>query len=737
MKKALLLPFRLLNSVPFGIVLMALTAAFVAAGSARPWFREMGVDEWPLLRDWFDKTDMQFFNAWPLKTLMILLVMNLITVTWRRIPLTPPRYGVWCIHAGIITLICGTSLYYNRKVEGRIRIFKDPLLGPTSVDHFYDKDQRSLYVRIGPEEPIEIPLPTLPRFKEYDDTHGGANRLASRGLTGICPTMEVTDSGTGDKRMENIAQFIGCTGQLKFDVIGFYPYANVIPNFGTDPASQITGVDVTMKWADDQQMADAAAPGQSAIEQWTLAGTDAEHSTLPESVLLQSQGQRARIKIGLDVQHVEGNPAMVEAMSKAVGELFHLDVTLPDQKPVPLDVAIGKTYKVGDTGYSLQIQRFDPNFPTFETGEPVNLLTVIVSSPTATFRRSVMEGRSTITDFKLNGKMREQKPIDPGLKIAFRVNDPFRLLPQQNNIKHTLITTAESGKLVDLVAGVGAVASEARVFDKGVEDVDIPMPNPDADAPFAGPMMQAAATQPVPEQKPMFTLHIERREHLKMQDQLAVVPASARDKNTEDEGSMQVAKLKVSLGDWSTTVLAPFADEPGDRLTPDQWHGGTFKPPGAVAPLQVQLGYTRRPLPVRLSLDGFTLVPYPGAPADAPNTMYLDFISTVTMTELDSGTSTTEKAHMNHPIYYGDGDWLFFQATYDPSPEHAWTGLGIGNRPARGLMWSGFIMIVIGLAYAFYLKPVIIRRMKQKAIEKAIAEGKTIRKEKTRDLVTS
>jgi hypothetical protein len=718
-KKTLLNPFRLLNSVPFGILLMALTAAFIAAGSARPWFREIGVDEWPILRNWFDKTDMQFFNAWPLKTLMALLVANLIVVTWRRIPLTPPRYGVWCIHAGIITLICGTSLYYRQKVEGRIRIFRDPSLGPAVVDHFYDKDQRSLYVRIGHEEPAEIPLPQLPRFKEYDDKHGNTGDLAGRGLTGISPALEVTDAASGDKRLENLAQFIGCKGQLKFDVVGFYPYAEVVPNFETDPASQMTGVDVTLMQTDDQH----------AMQQWTLGGTDPDHRALPPAV--QIDAQHDSVRLGMEVVHLDANAAMVEAMSKAVGELFHLDVSLPDQPVVPLDVQIGKIYPVGKTGYSLKIQQFFPAFPLFETGEPVPVLMIEVTSPTTKFRRSVIQGRPTQTDFKIGAKMREQKPIDPALKIAFNIHDPFQLLPKQDPIKHTLLTAADSPEVVDLVAGVGSVKSEARHFAKGVGDIDLPTENP-GDAPFAGPM-QAAATEPAATEPAHadFVLHVERRDHLKIMDRLVVVPPAVRNRNIEDSGAMQVVKLKVSLGDWSTMVYAPFVDEAGDQSVVESWHGGLVTPPGAIAPLQVQLSNTRLALPARLSLDDFKLIAYDGASPDSPGAMIKDYISTITLSDITSGESYTDVARMNHPIYFDSGRWLFFQATYDSSPEHLWTGIGVGNRPwaALKVMLAGCFMIFFGLAYAFYVKPVIVRRMKEKAIAKAVSEGKTVRRE--------
>jgi len=48
-------------------------------------------------------------------------------------------------------------------------------------------------------------------------------------------------------------------------------------------------------------------------------------------------------------------------------------------------------------------------------------------------------------------------------------------------------------------------------------------------------------------------------------------------------------------------------------------------------------------------------------------------------------------------------------------------------------MLTGFVMIVAGLMYAFYLKPLIIRRMKQNAL--AAAAAKKAAPRKTAELV--
>ncbi len=96
-----------LASVPFGIIMMILVAAYVAIGSGLPFVREL-----------FEANELMFFALWPFRILMALLVITLVVVTLRRIPLTPPRYGVWMIHLGIILLVITSSAYYSQKTEG-------------------------------------------------------------------------------------------------------------------------------------------------------------------------------------------------------------------------------------------------------------------------------------------------------------------------------------------------------------------------------------------------------------------------------------------------------------------------------------------------------------------------------------------------------------------------------------------------------------------------------------------
>jgi hypothetical protein len=717
-------PFVILNSVPLGISLMVLTAFYIAVGSGRPWLREYGVDTWSGLRYWFDLTDLQFFDSWPLKMVMGLLIANLVVVTWKRIPLTPPRYGVWCVHIGIITLILGTSFYYKFKLEGRVRLYTDPSTGLNTADHYYDKDERSLYMKVGSELVNAYPLPLLPKFKEYDASLGNVDDLAQRGLTNISATMAVPDDASGKIVQKNISELMGWKDPLRFDIVGYYPYAEVITDFVEDPTSKTSGVFLSMP-----------AIGK----QWWLVAADPRVADFPDAGAL-----------GIDLQQVTGDAAMVTSLTDAVGKIFKLDVKVAtpggkDQTQT-LYVQVGKTYPIGQSSYQLTIENYNPDWPMFGTGEMVKAMTMKITSPTQTFRRMVLDGKPLQTDFKLGvdgappiGK-RQKEPLDNTLTVNFTVNDPFQLLPREGTVKHTLVTTADTPGMIDVVAGY-SIAGRVDHFADGTGDIEISPPDETENAPFAqmgnAPAPDAAAAPP----HPTIKLHAERRDHLQADDSVRIVPPARRDRDAADEGIFQVAKVKVSMGAWSSIVIVPIADQATEASHNDgvtrPWLGGTVQLPGIVSPLQLQLGFTYRPLPAKLTLDNFEVIPYPGGKPDSIGPK-LDFRSTVTLDDNASGDRFTDVAHMNHPIYFHSGDWLFFQASYDAQHQKpAFTELGVGNRPGVDVMILGCVLIFIGLMYAFYAKPIIIRRMKQRAIEKAQAAGKLMKARSAEELVSS
>jgi hypothetical protein len=130
-----------------------------------------------------------------------------------------------------------------------------------------------------------------------------------------------------------------------------------------------------------------------------------------------------------------------------------------------------------------------------------------------------------------------------------------------------------------------------------------------------------------------------------------------------------------------------------------------------VAPLQLQLGFVSRPMPAQLTLKKFELVHYPGGQGE--NGPFLDFRSTLEIVD-PAGEHNVDVASNNNPVYFDGGRWIFFQAGYDPQGQ--FSIIGVGNRPGVFVMVGGCVMIVLGVLYAFYLKPVVIRRMKAAAL---------------------
>ncbi|HTL29265.1 MAG TPA: hypothetical protein VL282_08590 [Tepidisphaeraceae bacterium] len=659
-----------LNSVIFGITIMALTAAYIAIGSGMP-----------SIRAYFEMSDLQFFNAWPLKLLMTLLVMNLTVVTFKRIPFTPPRYGVWCVHAGIIVLIIGTASYYAKKVEGLARI----PVGQTA-DHYYDSAERALYAKVGKQIGEPWPLPSLPRFATYDDEHNNANKLRGKDLT---------DLGAGMK----LQQALGLDKPVDAKVVAFYPYADIVTDYTDAPDGNEVGIQCMLSDPHGDAGGNLAfwLINSDPRTQRTMMGADFEHRHLPHSF----------------------DPSLLK---EAIANIHKLDVKVKDFSET-LNVEVGKDYPLGNTGYTLSITQFDPAFPTM-AGKIVPLMTMMVKTPTQEFRRQVIPDGPT-TDWKLNvagagpfGK-RQTEPLDKDLKIAYEFHDTFHLLPQDSTEKHTFVTSVKPG-IIEVVTRLDG-PSEVKVYEQN--EVDLTIAEHELRGPFQPPPDPNAPKHEHP-------MKIVRKDHVKRTDRVRETPMVKRDRDASAVGMFQIAKVRLTVGDWTRDVLVPYTQ----WTMEDPWGGATVSIPGAKSELHLQLGNTALVMPAKVTLQKFDLVPYPGGRAAAGN-MMRDFRSTLIFEDVSTGEKTTGVAKMNSPVYYAGGDWTFFQAQWDPNGQK-WTVLGVGNRPFVGTMTLGCAMIILGLLYAFYVKPIIIRRMKQNAIEKAKQAAST-RKKAKQELVAS
>jgi hypothetical protein len=637
-----------LNNVVFGITLMVLIALYVAVGSGLTGVRE-----------YFEMNELEFFNAWPLKILMLLLCLNLAVVTLNRIPLTPPRYGVWCIHSGIVTLIVGTSLYYHLKVEGKTLIPVSHL-----VNLFYDSGERALYARVLKGEMYGMrPLESLPRFGNYDGEHD-PGRLRRGGLMGID---KFTPIGLQTDSAGVLASWLGVGQPVTLDVVGFYSYAEIVEDVLDDPGSNETGVSVAVSGS--RFMLRATDP--TAAHQF-FGSTELEYRQV-------SDGAMADIRASVD-------------------RLFDVSATISGGAVNGVEMGIGKGAVVGP--YVITVESYNPAFPMFGTHEVVQALTLHVVHGKREFWRMILGGRTLQTDFKMDPATtppmvkgnRQKEPIDKDLVLGFRVSDPAALLPTGGDDKHVLLTAGSRG-LVDIHISMSA-------------------PTKVSDLTGGGEITLAQDGAPV-------TGVVRRADHFRVVSHVVPTPREKQIKDVGESGAKQVVVVRVKCGNWSQDVPVPCdlyaAPDPMVLEPMMPWAMGVVQIPGANAALQLQLGYTCRPMPVALLLKNFEMVPYSGGMATS-NTMFRDFRSTLEMTDGD-GHVETDVTSLNSPIYYDHGNWIFFQAGYDPDGQSS--TIGVGNRPGVVVMLTGCVMIVLGLLYAFYAKPIVIRRMKAGAIARA------------------
>lgn len=119
-----------------------------------------------------EMTELEFYAWWPLRVVLLAFVANMIVATVRRIEFRFRNLGVLMVHSGIVLIALG-SVYYNRlKLEGDTLLLAGPpdesghpTPGPAQ-DRFYDNTRLSLYVQ---ERGVWMArqVANVPRYNDY------------------------------------------------------------------------------------------------------------------------------------------------------------------------------------------------------------------------------------------------------------------------------------------------------------------------------------------------------------------------------------------------------------------------------------------------------------------------------------------------------------------------------------------------------------------------------------------
>jgi len=241
--------------------------------------------------------------------------------------------------------------------------------------------------------------------------------------------------------------------------------------------------------------------------------------------------------------------------------------------------------------------------------------------------------------------------------------------------------------------------------------------------------------------------------HAEQAERPTVVPEAQRDRQfvgTHDKSAVRV-ELSLPSG-WTERVWLPFAKYMGAGLRTER---RVELPDGRS--LELAFGRLLRPLPgISLRLADFEMIPYPHS--DVPR----DYVSEVIVRDLESGETETHVTRLNRPLihrapfvwsedrplaanalgrlmtFIAPNQFKFSQAGWDAQgwretqqrveageldrPRAAFTILGVGNNPGIYIIAAGSVMVCLGIPWAFYVKPWIMRRRRSRLQTSAATE---------------
>lgn len=767
----------LFSNVKFGITLLTLLFIYMTVGSAgivypvHPNIFHPDAWRYAMLRQWrpFELTEFEWFHWWPFLTLMLLIAANITWTTLRRIPFRPVNFGVWMIHCGILTLIAGSLWYFSTKVEGDAPVSRrEVLLEITSSDgaskgvgKILASPGNQTQLQVGAEKWSVQVASIDPNWKmQTADALGesaysimlivdGPRQKFIRQVIAGRPDLaeDLLFTGNEQKPVERAVKAKGSAiveplfgarveyasqhwFYLKNDLekswalyvrkpgdtawcerpINGLPFYNdyisdrshifsaavdepidpidvAIPAIAAnDPFPNITfSATGYLRYAVEQSRLARGAvdsplnpalrvriesPNASARD-FTLAAFDPRARTSPgdlirfrfvdSTAMLAERAHAARVQFTLD----GAGDILVELAANSGADGF---------------IPIGPV----ERGYGFKVAGAQDDMVL--SGGEVSVAIVDMKTPHGEFRRWIFN------DPALNRDMNAGDNPDPrSAPLSMAPELGARYLPGIGRIPITLLAGPDPAQLTAVLA----VTNEIQVRPLAVGQPLVVS---------EGTTLRVLEYLPraVQEVRPM------------------IVPMNQRVKDVGERSSM----ARIGTNDGETKWLR-FHDYAFDRPE-DVLRGRLFQPTrirladGSEA--EILFSRRRLPLPSAVALETFTLTSHVGGFTGETSTIR-DYTSQLRFGKADGTWSAPQAVSVNQPIEH-DGLW-FFQAQWDPPdageeglPASAglnFTVLGVGTREGVWLQLAGSILAVIGMCYAFYVKPVIKRR----AIEKS------------------
>lgn len=752
---------RLFTSVWFGVTLLTLILAYACIFSAMP-----------QVRGALELTEMAAFSHWLFTALVCLFCVTLATVTWVRIRWNVKNAGVLTVHTGLLLLTGGSIWYFGTKIEGDVLLLSPrielltadgkelrggailaekgqrwanvmPALGgrvelevletrgagvepvvsadvkvsvggaapetitlstadggvkrinerlnvrltPATVERtFYDRFVAALYFGAAGEDMQQAPLSALPLHRERYLAGEGVIRDANgRESTSKRDWPHVKLAGvtipTGWFELWRMPLKVETPG-LPFDVqiTGYLPYVRGFESIAAEGGPELNPA-VNLRFA--------------------ISGRD-------EDVVLFARDPRDSIVLdqsGLGVEYLWAeSEAQKEEWQKPLAGPHELTIEIKDP-PVSQTLAVeaGQKISVPGTTYELTIDQLLPDWPLMTPGfedarSPV--ARVRVTNGEKSYDRTVVQRFPQLSqDIDEQGMRRREEPYDPNLVLRYRTSAAgwIRIIGGP---------TAESGQVVAVWDMRGAVRIHTPQLGEPIQV------SPGLGMKIASAPVRAQRTA-VPVVEPLET----RRPDVERQKSAIRVRLTGRKEHAGWSQSLWLPFFSYPTVDATPTVVrGPEGGREYRLLYSRQEHALD----GEVALRRLQVNF----FPGRRSAESwhsyFVTAAYKSDAERVPAHLRRS------RSDLFAGAPATAEVYTNQTHTFGR--WTFFQSGAPSNDDWSWSALGVGNREGIWTMVLGCILVPLGCIYAFYVKPVIVRRRKAEALAEASRRGALGRK---------
>ncbi len=669
-----------------------------------------------------EMTELEFYAWWPLTGTLLLFCANLIVATIRRIEFTFKNLGVLTVHTGIITMALGSLMYGRFKVEGDTILLAAPPIegaGPQAgpgQSMFYDNTRVVLNVAqhtgIGgrPQWEQRV-IAGLPRYNVYGiDQATDAELLSSLERTDTPESLPLAiDTPPGDGRYVD--------PDLEFRIVGYAPQVELVSD-----------------WARAEPPADTDPNPLRELELYAElppeAGTSVD-PTRPAFRFTLMPAQPARRVSDNAMLGIEYTTGMDEARWNALTTplprpMMHaLVVQIPGADPVVLDAVPGTRHDIPGANVAITTTQLHPTppFPIITPGYEN------ASSPVAIITIEPLDEHSDAEPFE-RWLYYRFPAIDQDIAGTQADGRPNRGPADRDLIDVTYLDASRlqihmderpDGTVRSIIRQPrGAVRVEPDLTNDRLEDVI-----PGIDIALARQWDHARL--------------------VRAPRVLAPEEQNAQDLGTHAGSALAVEISSPARGDWKIVEWVPFSRYLG--VGDEDAQREVTLPDGRT--IRVAFGRQQHRLPgFRVRMIDFEMIAYDhrGAPRD-----YQSVVRVEPTEQNDDGPDFDPFDHtvkLNAPLrapFHWDPEspWItntarrigagfnpnqfkFSQAGWDQQgwqqtqqmvdageldrPFARYTILGVGNNPGIHVIALGGILMSVGTPWAFYVKPWLVRR---------------------------